>query len=488
MATGASFYKHRLSLTKQILNKKPASRQKRAFFFRRHNMMITPSQKKFIGLMLTLALPISLQNLLTCSMTAIDILMIGQLNETAIAAVGIANQFVFMFIVIQYGIHSGISIFTAQYWGKKELGRIRHLSGMGILMGLCVAAGFSFVALVLPHKLMAIFSKDADVVRLGTGYLRIVGLSFPVSAVIFSFMSNLRSMGFVKVPMVSSMAAVALNIFLNYVLIFGNFGFPALGVTGAAIATCTAKITEGLVMTGIIYGRRYPLAATPGEMLGFDTLFFRRVLATCWPVFLNELFWVSGISMYKLVYARIGTESIAAVNIVATIEELMFIPFFGIFHGGSIMIGNSIGAGREKTAYSYGRFLLITQLVMAVGAGIFMILSRGFILSFYNISPATYENAWYLMLTAGLILWAKTTNFTNIVSVLRGGGDTRFGFLLDMTGVWCIGVPMAFFAAFYLELPVYWVMALIAVEELVKLGIGIPRFLSKKWIRNLVKA
>ncbi|MDD9303041.1 MAG: MATE family efflux transporter [Desulfobacter sp.] len=445
-------------------------------------------QKTFLGLLLTLALPISLQNLLTCSMSTIDILMIGQLNETAIAAVGIANQFVFMFIVIQYGIHSGVSIFTAQYWGKKELSRIKQLSGMGILAGVAVSLLFSVGALFFPTQLISLFSTDPQVVLLGAGYLKIVGIAFAVSATIFSLMSNLRSMGFAMVPIISSMVAVILNIFLNYALIFGHFGFPALGVKGAAIATCTAKILEGLVIITIVYKKKYPLAAGFKEMFSFDILFLRRVLATCWPVFLNELFWVTGVSMYKLVYARIGTESIAAVNIVSTIEEFMFIPFFGIFHGGSIMIGNSIGAGNKKTAYAYGQFLLIAQLIMALGAGLLMILSRDFILGFYKISPGTYENAHYLMLVSGLILWAKTTNFTNVVSVLRGGGDTRFGFLLDLTGVWCIGVPMAFFAAFYLDLPVYWVMALIAAEELFKLIIGLPRFFSKKWIRNLVKA
>ncbi len=449
-------------------------------------LKFSKSQKRFLGLLLTLAIPIALQNLLTCSMSVIDILMVGQINETAIAAVGIANQFVFMFIVIQYGIHSGVSIFTAQYWGKKEMTRIKHLSGMGILVGLAVAAVFSYVALILPDKLISLFSKDEAVVVLGADYIRIVGASFAFSAVIFSFMCNLRSMGFVKVPMVCSMVAVTLNIVLNYILIFGKLGFPALGVTGAAIATCTSKIVEGLFMAGIIYGKSYPLAATFKEMFSFDRPFLGRVLTTCWPVFLNELFWVTGISLYKLVYARIGTESIAAVNIVTTIEEFMFIPFFGIFHGGAIMIGNSIGAGQKKTAQAYGQFILITQFIIAVGAGLLMISSREFVLSFYNISPATYENAYYLMLVSGLIFWVKTTNFTTIVSVLRSGGDTQFGFLLDLTGVWCIGVPMAFFTAFYLGLPVYWVMALVAVEELFKLGVGIPRFFSQKWIRNLV--
>jgi putative MATE family efflux protein len=301
-------------------------------------------------------------------------------------------------------------------------------------------------------------------------------------------MLNLRAMGFVRVPMVCSMVAVSLNISLNYILIFGKLGLPALGVTGAAIGTTISKIVECIVMAAIVYGYRNPLAAGLKEMFSFDIPFLRKVISTCWPVFFNELFWVIGISLYKLVYARIGTEAIAAVNIVATIEEFMFIPFFGLFHGGSIIIGNSIGAGKGKTVQAYGGFLLGTQLIMAFTAGAVMILAREFVLSFYNISPATYENAYHLMLVAGLVFWGKTTNFTNIVSVLRGGGDTRFGFFLDLTGVWCIGLPIAFFAAFYLKLPVYWVMALIAVEELYKLGIGIPRFLSKKWIRNLVAA
>ena len=447
---------------------------------------MTTSQKKFLGLLFTLALPISLQNLLTCSMSFIDILMIGQLNETAIAAVGIANQFVFMFIVIQYGIHSGVSIFTAQYWGKKDTSRIKHLSGLGIMAGLGVAALFSFGALVFPSAMVSLFSRDAAVVSLGAGYLRIVGISFAASAVIFSFMCNLRSMGFVKVPMVASMVAVSLNIFLNYVLIFGNLGFPALGVTGAAIATCISKLVEGIVIIGIVYSRGYPLAGPLAEMFNFDFKFLKQVFHTCWPVFLNELFWVTGISLYKLVYARMGTQSIAAVNIVSTIEELMYIPFFGIFHGGSIMIGNSIGQGRAQDAFKYGQFLLISQFIMALAAGGLMILFRGDILSFYNISDLAYANAHTLMLVAGLVFWLKTTNFANIVSVMRGGGDTRFGFFLDLTGVWCIGVPMAFFAAFYLNLPVYWVMALVAIEEIYKLIVGIPRFLSRKWIRNLV--
>jgi Na+-driven multidrug efflux pump len=237
----------------------------------------------------------------------------------------------------------------------------------------------------------------------------------------------------------------------------------------------------------MVYWKKYPIAARLSEMLDFDRIFLKKILSTCWPVFLNEFVWVTGVSLYNLVYARIGTNAIAAVNIVASIENFMMIPFFGMFFSGSIIIGNSIGAGKPAEAYLYGKFLLVLQFSMALFAGGIMILGRGSILSFYNVSDAAYTNAYHLMFVAGIALSVRVTNFTNVVSVLRGGGDTRFGFLLDLTAVWCIGVPMAFFAAFYLNLPVYWVMALVMTEEIYKFGLGIPRFLSRKWIRNLVR-
>nr|WP_321401387.1 MATE family efflux transporter [uncultured Desulfobacter sp.] len=440
----------------------------------------------FLRLLFSLALPISLQCLFTSSMAVIDILMIGQLHDAAVAAVGIANQFVFIFFVIQFGIHSGIAIFTAQYWGKKDVSRIHQLSGLGILAGFAIAAVFAGAALFFPSAVISLFSSDAQVVGLGAGYLRIVGFAFVPFCVTFSFMTNMRSMGFAGVPLLSSFIAVIVNIALNYCLIFGNLGFPAMGVTGAAIGTCTAKLIETALLTAIIYLKPYPLAASVKKMLAFDFAFVKRVAATCWPVFLNEFFWVTGVSMYKLVYARMGTESIAAVNIVATLEEFLFVPFFGIFHAGSILIGNSIGAKRDTRAFAYGKFMLLSQLPMALGAGLGLILCRDYILGFYNISPAAYDNAYYLMLTTGLIFWTKTTNFTTVVSVFRGGGDTKFGFFMDLSAVWCIGVPMAFVGAFVFHWPVYGVMALIALEELFKLMIGLPRFFSKKWIKNLV--
>ncbi|THB80440.1 MAG: MATE family efflux transporter [Desulfobacteraceae bacterium] len=446
---------------------------------------VSGNRNRFISQLFKLALPIAIQNFLHSAMALIDTLMIGQLSETAIAAVGIANQFVFIFIIVQFGIHSGVSIFTSQYWGKKDFAQLKKLLGIGLGFGLFFCTFFTFAAVAVPDLIMGLFSKDAEVVRLGSSYLRIVGISFAVTVAAFSFMSNLRSMGIVKVPMYASAVSVFLNIGLNWVLIFGHLGMPAMGVKGAAIATCIARFFEGFVLIGMVYVKQYPIAATFKEMMDIDFIFVKKVVNTCWPVFLNELLWVSGVSLYNLVYARIGTQSIAAVNIVASVENFVLIPFFGLFHAGAIMVGNSIGAQRNQQAYQYGKYLLGVQFTAAIFAGGTMILFRDIILGFYNISDQAYMNAYYLMFVAGVVLCVKITNFTNIVSVLRGGGDTRFGFLLDLTGVWMIGVPMAFMGAFYFHLPVYWVMALVVTEEIYKLAFGIRRFFSRKWIRNL---
>ncbi len=442
--------------------------------------------KPFIRVLFKLALPIAVQNFLNASMALIDTLMIGQLNETAIAAVGIANQFVFIFIVVQYGIHSGVSVFTAQYWGRKEYEKLKKLIGISLLGGSFISLFFTMAAVVFPEYLMGLFSRDGEVVRLGAGYLRTVGISFVVTAIAYAYMSNLRSIGVVRIPMYACTIAVFMNIFLNWIFIFGNLGCPPLGVGGAALATCISKSLEGLLLVSLVFYNKYPIAAGFKEMLDVDFLFVKQILTTCWPVFFNELMWVIGISFYNLVYARIGTDAIAAVNIVSSIENFVLIPFFGLFHAGAIMVGNSIGAGRRDAAYNYGKYLLRMQFLMAILAGGLMILSRDLVLGFYKVSDAAYMNAYHLMAVAGIALCVKITNFTNVVCVLRGGGDTRFAFWVDLSGVWFIGVPMSFLGAFYFHLPVYWVMAMVVSEEIYKLGIGIRRFRSRKWIRDLV--
>lgn len=440
----------------------------------------------FFTQLLQLALPIMAQNFLMSTLNFVDTLMIGQLNESAIAAVGIANQFSFFFIIIQFGVHSGISIFTAQYWGKKDIRHIRKLVGVSLLVGIFFGALFSIAAVVFPARIITLFSSDPAVISKGIIYLRIVGISYPVTAVTMVYTFSLRSTEQVLPPLLTSAAAVGVNIVLNYLLIFGKFNFPALGVVGAAIGTCIARHVEcGLILL-FVYLKQYPSAAPWRYLVKIERLFFRRVLRTAWPVIFHEFTWGLGFSIYNLIYARLGTQAFAAVNICASIEGLALILFLSISNATAIMVGNLIGAGREQAAYVSALKLMLIQVSLAFAVGGIIIANRRFLLSFYNISTTTYTNAYYLLLVICLILWSKVINIGLITGAFRSGGDTRFGLLLDLGGVWLVGIPLGLVGAVVLHLPVYWVMAMVVTEELFKIGLGIPRFLSRKWIRNLV--
>ncbi len=286
-------------------------------------------------------------------------------------------------------------------------------------------------------------------------------------------------------PLLASGLAVFLNLFLNYVLIFGKMGFPVMGVKGAALATCISKYVESFIIVTMVQVKKYPCAIHLKKTFTMDKAFIKTIAPTCWPVLLNEFFWVTGISIYSLVYASIGTQSMAAVSIITSIEIFVMIPVFGMLRGGSIIIGNTIGSGQNEKAIVYGKYLLMTQFTLAIFIGCLMIVSRDIFLGFYKISPQTYTYAYHLMLVAGIGMCLKCSNFTLIASVLRGGGDTRYALVLDIAGVWLIGIPMAVIGAYVLQLPVYWVMALVLIEEVFKFSLCMPRFLSGKWLRNL---
>ena len=435
-----------------------------------------------------IALPIIAQNFISSSLNVIDVAMIGQLGEVAVAAVGLANQIFFLLILMLFGTYSGVGVFTAQLWGKHDVTSIRKVLGIGLSIGLSGAFLFSILALVFPRVAIGFYTADPAVIDGGASYLRIAGWSFLVTAITFAYSSVLRSTGYVRVPMAVSIFALSLKTLLNYGLILGHFGLPAMGVEGAALATLIARLVECAAMLSIVYLRKLPPAARIAEMLSFNREFLKKVLVTSLPVLVNEMLWSFGITTYNMVYGRIGTDAIAAVNIAASIENLAFVIFMGISDATGILIGNRIGANQEQQAYTYARRTLILSTVGAILVGQVIFWGSGLILSLYKLSPESLENAHRILMVISFMLWVRVGNMVIIVGVLRAGGDTRFSMFLDAGSVWLVGVPTALIAGLVLHLPVYLVYLLVAGEELVKYGVGIWRFRSGKWINNLVRA
>lgn len=445
------------------------------------------ADREYFRQLFRFALPIALQNLVTSSLNLVAVVMIGQLGETPVAAVGLANQIFFLLQLVIFGITSGAAIFTAQLWGKQDLINIRKVLCLGLLLSGTASLFFMLLALFKPELVLGIYSKDPAVVALGSDYLRIFGAAYLFFAVTMCYGVVLRSTGDVKTPMSISVLALAFNTALSYVLIFGKLGLPALGVRGAAYAALTSRLLEVTLMLVVVFRYRPMFAVRLRDFLRLDFSFVGRVFKPILPVILNETFWSFGITAYYVVYARMGTDSLAAMNIVSTIENMALVFTFGIAHATAILVGNRIGGNEKERAYQYaGRSLGLTILIgLFIGSQI--LLWSPAILGLYKVSPQVIENARQVLNVLALFSFVRATNAVIVVGVLRSGGDTRFSFFLDGMIIWVVGVPMAFLGAFVLRLPVQGVYLMIMSEEILKFTLGLRRYFSRRWINDLAQ-
>jgi putative MATE family efflux protein len=443
--------------------------------------------KIFLTQLYHLAAPIALQNLLTASLSMVGNVMVGQLGDTAIAAVGLASQVFFLLNLIIFGIGSGSAMFTAQLWGNKDIVSLRKVLGLCLGMGLLISGFFLFVCEFFSARIIGIFTTDSHVIVQGSEYLQIYAWAFLFFSVTFGYASVLRSVGEVKLPMLVTVSALVLNIALNYVLIFGAFGLPAMGIKGAALSAVIARVVECMVLVLITYLKKYPVAAKISELLGSNLGFFTKIFNPVFPVILNELMWSLAITTYSIVYARIGTSSIASMNIVGTVDNLALVPFFGLSTAIAIISGHKIGAGEKEEAYRVvGKTLSLTVFVALLVCGI-VIAIKGPIIALYKITPDVAFFADRALIILALWIVVRSQNMILIIGMMRSGGDTRYSLLLDGFIIWILGVPMAVLGGLLLHLPVYLVYLMVMSEELTKCILGLRRYFSRKWIHNLTQ-
>lgn len=442
--------------------------------------------RAFLREMLTIAVPISFQQLVNASLNMIDVIMVGQLGEASIAALGLSNQVFFVFILLLFGTTSGMAIFTAQYWGKQEVEPIRKVLGMSLLTTTIIAVIFTLIATLIPEVVLGFYTNDSEVIQIGARYLRIVGLSYIPVAIATSYVAVLRSIQLIKIAVIATISALIFKTTLGYMLIFGIWIFPELGVEGAAIGTASGWVLQVILLFVLVHTWKTPLAANPLIFFSFDLSFFGRVLRTTLPALANEFFWSLGITTYNAIYARIGTDAIAAINVNATIEELGFVVFMGLGNACAVMVGNRIGAGKREEAYQTLWRVVTLAVIAAWVVGLTVFLLRDAVVSLYNLSPSGVNNVRVLMLVMACTIWIRMLNFTTFIGGLRAGGDTRFAMFMELFSIWGVGVPSAYIGAFVLGLPVYYVYLMVALEELVKAFISIWRIRSRKWMHDLV--
>ena len=443
--------------------------------------------KTYYAELARIGLPIMVQNLIFNGLLMIDNVMIGGLGDAAISAVGIANKLSFVFILLLFGVNSGAGGFNSQFWGKRDLASVRKVLGLSLHLCMAAAVPFFLVSQFLPRQVMTFFIRDAQVIALGTSFLRIIGWSFLLQSVSATYAIQSRGVGRTRPPMVASALALTVNTVLNYGLIYGRFGLPAMGIRGSATATLIARALELALLLGIIYGRKYELAASLREMSGYSRAFVRRYFGPVLPVILNEIFWAIGISMYTVFYGMQGVAATTTAQIMEVMTGLFFSAAFGLGNACGVMVGNQIGAGREALARSYAK----RSVVLGVGLGVLMgaglALAAPLFLSFFRVGPGVLTACRYAAFVFAATLPLRVINLVMIVGVCRNGGDTIFAALVDVLSPWCVGIPMAALGVMVLHWPVYLVMALVSLEEVVKACFGIWRLLSGKWLNNLVR-
>ena len=442
---------------------------------------------EYISELRKIAVPIIIQQLMFSGLNMLGVIFVGQKGDEAVAAVGLAGQIAFILNLVHFGIISGAAMFTAQFWGKKDIPNLRRVLGLCLLLAISASMIFFTLAQFLPSQLLSIYSKDQTVIELGADYLRIFSWTFLFFAVTFSYSLVMRSTGEVKLPTVVSVGALTISTVLSYSLIFGKFGLPELGIQGAAVAAVIARGLECVTLLLVAYGQKSPVAASLRELTGFDRKFIGRVIKPMLPVIFNELFWSLGITTYNVIYARIGTTSFAAMNIVGTIEQVAFVLFFGISSATSVLVGNNIGAGYEDKAHVYAGRSLYIAAIGGIFTGIIIHFVKAPVLSLYHVSPEVIRNASNILTVMSFFVWMRVSNMTIVIGILRAGGDTRFSLFLDGIIIWIVGVPMAYLSAFVLDLPVYFVYLFAMSEETSKYILGIIRYRSRKWINNLAE-
>jgi putative MATE family efflux protein len=436
--------------------------------------------------LLTIALPITVQALISASLNLVDNVLVSGLGNTALAAVGLANVVFFILAIFLFGVSSGMTVFVAQYWGKKDLEGVRRATGLGVLVSGVLSLVFAVITAVFADELMRVFTNLPEVAALGAVFLRRIAPSYPLMAISFLFYASMRNTEHATPPILASTVAFVLNTVLNYTLIYGYFGAPRMGVQGSATATLVARVVEFGITLWIVYGRKLPSAVGLRHIFRIDPAFLASAMKISLPVMANEGIWVLGVSIYPAIYGRMGEPVIAAVNVMSTLERLSFVFAIGMGNAAAAIVGKQIGAGRKDLAYRYGRLSLLFGPLTGIVIGVAIFLSRPLVLPLFNLSGAALDNAMLVVALSAAFLWVRSFTMVCVVGVLRGGGDTVAALLLDVGPLWIVAVPLAMVGGLVFHWPLLFVYLAASCDEIIKLVLSGIRFLSKRWIHDLV--
>ena len=451
------------------------------------NKQVFHWDRAFLRKVLMVALPIVVQNLVSASLHIIDGVMIGQLGDAPYAAVTQANRYTFVFQLFLFGAGSGCGILFSQYWGNRDVKAMHRVMGLCLRFALLLAAVFAGMAVFATETVVGLFLPRGESFQDAVRYLRIVAPGYLFAAVDIAYASCLKSAEKTNIPMMAGVTSIVLNTLLNYLLIYGKCGLPALGVEGAALATVISGGVAMLIDVTASYGLKLPSAARLKDMKLPDRAYLKRFVLLVAPVVANEGLWSMGMSMYNVFYGRLGDASVAAVGIAGTVDQLVQVLVYGVMNATAILVGGHLGAGDRKGAWLTAKRMMAACLLIGVMMGVVQLTCRDALLGIFNVSQEARSLASTILLIGSFTIWLRAFNSVNVVGILRAGGDTVFSMMLDTSALLLVGVPLVGIAALVWRLPVWQVYIFTITEEAIKAMIGLWRFRSGKWVNVLTE-
>ena len=442
--------------------------------------------KVFIRTLFTLAIPIILQNLISFSVSMADSVMLGFVGQDEMAAVTLANSAFFVINLLIFGFQSGESVMISQYWGKGDKKSISRILGVAWMCVLTVTISFSAFAIFNPNAIMRLFTNEAHLIEKGARYVRAVAVAYPINAFNSIYIASHRSMENTKLGLYVFASSAVVNLVGNYLFIFGKFGFPELGVIGAAVGTVLARIVElCIVITYIFTNKRFGIdfgaLFRPGITMAKD--FIRYAL----PVICNETLWGLGFSTLTAIYGRLGSDVVAGLTICRNTENVFNVMAMALGNASTVIIGKQLGSGdKERVADTAKQLLVVTVLASFVSISLLLGLGRS-VIGIFDFGEPTSTIAFSIMCVYAVRMIPQNITMTMIVGVLRGGGDTRFAAFLDVAPLWGISVLCAALLALVFKVPYIYVFLPNLLEDFVKVFIGVKRFKSGKWINNITR-
>ena len=445
--------------------------------------------KEFWQKLMQIGLPVSLQTMMFSLLGVIDIFMVNQLGDAATAAVGVGNRIFFFNLIMVSGISGAVSVLASQYFGAGNFNGIRRTLAQSWALSIIAIVPFVAVYLLAPESVVSVVASDPDYVQQATDYLWITGASLIGTAIVVPLESALRSVGEAKLPTKISIFAILVNAVLNALLIFGLFGFPELGVVGAAVGTTASRFVQTvalLVLAKKHYSHLFPTLSNWRDAIVVKHR--KKYLTIAMPMLIHDTAWAGGLLIYNIIVGQMGVGELAIISLLSPVESILISAFMGFAVAASIVLGNEIGAQNyqrvENTAWGY----VLVSCGLAIVLALLCFIAKPVIVYLVQLTHLELkETAVNVTLVIALGMILRVFNMVGIGGVLKSGGDINYSIFIDLFGQWAIGIPLAYYTALVLGWPLEWVMLIVLLEELVKIALTSQRIQSKKWINNLIE-